>query len=131
MLGGMSSCWTVAVAPGGSVPLWACGLCPHCGELCCGGVWGFIGLGGMSGSGIYSGDVRPGGCILVQVELQRWWPNRVPHALVVVRVVELDALLSKPAVVGEDGVRDGVVVVVPERAVGLRTVLERGANCRR
>ena len=56
-----------------------------------------------------AGDaVFPGGCIFVQVKLQRWWSNRV---------VEVDALLSGPAVVGQDGVRDGGVVVVPKRVV--------------
>ena len=50
MVRGLASCWTVAVALGGSVPLWAGGLCPLCGELCCGGVWGFVGLEGMCGS---------------------------------------------------------------------------------
>ena len=58
--------------------------------------------------------VRPGGCIFVQVELQRWWSNRVPLAWVAVRGVEVDALLSGPAVVGQDDVRDDGVVVVPE-----------------
>ena len=48
-----------------------------------------------------AGDaVRPGGCVFVQVEIQRWWPNRVPLAWVVVRGVEVDALLGGPAVVG-------------------------------
>ena len=76
-----------------------------------------------------AGDaVRPVGCIFVQREHQRWWSNRVPHTWVVVRGVEVDALLSGPAVVGQDGVRDGRVLVVPERVVGLRAVLERGAN---
>ena len=61
--------------------------------------------------------MRPGGCIFLQVELQRWWSNRVPLGCVVVRDVEVDALLSGPAVVGQDGVRDGGVIVVPEQVV--------------
>ena len=78
-----------------------------------------------------AGDaVRPGGCIFVQVALQRWWSNRVPVAWVVVRGLEVDALLSGPAVVGQDGVCDGGVVVVPERVVGPRAVFQRGANSR-
>ena len=78
-----------------------------------------------------AGDaVCPGGCIFVQVELQRWWPNRVPLACVIVRGVEVDALLSEPAVVGQDGVRDGGVAVVSKRVIGSRAVFERGANGR-
>ena len=53
----MSSCWTVVVALGGSVPLWAGGLCPLCGDSFCGGLWGVVGLGGMCGSGIGCGAV--------------------------------------------------------------------------
>ena len=63
--------------------------------------------------------VRPGGCVFVQVELQRWWPNRVPLVWVVVRGVEVDALPGRAALKGQDGVRDGGVVVVPERVVRL------------
>ena len=63
------------------------------------------------------GAACPGCCILVQVELQRWLSNRVPLVRVIVRGVEVDALLSGPAVVGQDGVRDGRVVVVPKRVV--------------
>ena len=78
-----------------------------------------------------AGDaVRPGGCIFVQVELQRWWSNRVPLAWVVVRGVVVDALLSGRAVVAPNGVRDGGVLVVLERVVGPREVFERGANSR-
>ena len=75
-----------------------------------------------------AGDaVRPGGCIFVQVELRRWWSNRVPLAWVVVRGVETDALLSGPAVVGQDGVCEGRVVVVPKR-MGLSPNLEHSSN---
>ena len=42
----------VAVALGGSVPLWAGEFLPPCGELFCRGVWGSVGLGGMPSSGI-------------------------------------------------------------------------------
>ena len=52
MVRGLARCWTVAVALRGLVPLWASGLGPLCAELFCGGVWGFVGLGGMCGSGI-------------------------------------------------------------------------------
>ena len=62
--------------------------------------------------------VRPGGCIFVQVELKRWWSNRVQFAWVIVRGVEMDALLIGSAVVGQDGVPDGRVVVVPEQVAG-------------
>ena len=49
-----------------------------------------------------AGDaVCSAGCVFVQVELQRWWPNRVPLAWVIVRAVEVDALLGGPAVVGQ------------------------------
>ena len=47
----------VAVALGGSAPLWAGELCPPCGVLSCGGVCRFVGLGGMCGSGIGCGAV--------------------------------------------------------------------------
>ena len=78
-----------------------------------------------------AGDVVcSGGRVLVQVELQRWWPNRVPLAWVIVRGVEVDALLSGPAVVGQDGVRDGGVAVVSKRVVGSGVVSERGSNGR-
>ena len=78
-----------------------------------------------------AGDVVcSGGCVFVQVELQRRWPNRVPLAWVVVRGVEVDALLSGPAVVGQDGVRDGGVAVVSKRVVGSGAVFECGANGR-
>ena len=78
-----------------------------------------------------AGDVVcSGGCVFVQVELQRRWPNRVPLALVVVRGVEVDALLSGRAVVGQDGVRDGGVAVVSKRVVGSGAVFERGASGR-
>ena len=81
--------------------------------------------------GSKAGDVVcPGGRIFVQVELQRWWPNRVPLAWVMVRGVEVDALLSGPAVVGQDGVRDGGVSVVSKRVVGSGAVSERGSNGR-
>ena len=61
-----------------------------------------------------AGDaVCPGGCIFVQVEAERWWPDRVLLAWVILQGVEVDVLLSGPAVVGQDGVRDGRVVVVP------------------
>ena len=56
----------------------------------------------------------PSGCVILQVELQRWWPNRVPLTWAVVRSVEPDALLSGPAVVGQDGVCDGGNVIVPD-----------------
>ena len=68
------------------------------------------------------------GCVFVQVELQRWWPNRVPLGWVIVRGVEVDALLGGTAVVGQDGVRDGGAVVVPERVVPLRMVFIRGST---
>ena len=58
MVRGSARCPTVAVALGDPVPLWASGLCPLCGELFCGGVWGFVGLGGMCGSRIGCGAVR-------------------------------------------------------------------------
>ena len=67
-----------------------------------------------------AGDaVCPVCCILMEVKLQRWWSNRVPLARCIVRGVEVDALLSGPAVVGQDGVRDGGVVIVPKRVVGI------------
>ena len=72
--------------------------------------------------------VCPGGCVFVQVDLKRWWPSRVPFAWVVVRGVEVDALLAGPAVVGQDGVRDSGVVVVRERVIRLRAVFKRGSN---
>ena len=76
-----------------------------------------------------AGDVVcSGGRIFVQVELQRWWPNRVPLAWVIVRGVEVDALLSGPAVVGQDGVRDGGASVVSKRVVGSGAASERGSN---
>ena len=62
--------------------------------------------------------MRPGGCIFVQVELQRRWSNRVPFPWVILRGVEVDALLIGPAAVGQDGIRGGGVVVVPKRVVG-------------
>ena len=135
---GLARCWMVAVALEGSVSLWASGLCPPCGELFGEGVWGFVELGGMCGSGIGCGAVGskagdavcPGGCGFVQVNLKRWWPNRVPLAWVVVRGVEVDALLGGPAVVGQDGVCDGGVIVVPERVIGLRTFFEQGSYSR-
>ena len=66
-----------------------------------------------------AGDaVCPGGGIFVQVELQRWWSHRVPLAWVMVQGLEVDALLSGPAVVGQDAVRDGGIVVVPKGVVG-------------
>ena len=66
-----------------------------------------------------AGDaVRPGGCIFVQVEIQRWWSDRAPLTWVILRGVEVDALLSGPAVVGQDGVSDGGGVVVLKRVVG-------------
>ena len=78
-----------------------------------------------------AGDaVDSGGCVFVRVELQLWWPNRVPLTWVVVRGVEVDALLGGPAVVGQDGIRDGGVVVIPERVMGFRTVFKRGSNGR-
>ena len=52
MVRGLARCCSVAVALAGSVALWASGLCPFCGELFCGGVWGFVGLWDMCGSGI-------------------------------------------------------------------------------
>ena len=67
-----------------------------------------------------AGDaVCPGGCIFMQVELQRWWSNRVPLAWVIVRGVAVDPLLSGPALVGQDGVCDGRVVAVLKRVSGL------------
>ena len=47
------------VALGGSAFSWAAGLCPCWGGLCsCRvGVWGFVGLRGMCGSGIGCGIV--------------------------------------------------------------------------
>ena len=63
--------------------------------------------------------VCSGGCVFVQGELQRQWPNRVPLTWVVVRGVEVDALLSGPALVDQDGVRDGGAAVVSTGWSGL------------
>ena len=50
-----------------------------------------------------AGDaVCRGGCVFVQVDLMLWWP-RVPFVSVIVRGVEVDALLDGPAVVGQAG----------------------------
>ena len=48
-----------------------------------------------------SDAVCSAGGVFVQVELQRWWPNRVPLAWVIVRAVEVGGLLGGPAVVGQ------------------------------